>query len=625
MRDFDFSERASTLEIQTYAVAVKVALRRCRVFLHKSRVVALRLPQGAALEAYKDAVNVVLKAVSLNHYRISIVTATEKGPAEFEDALYMVRYKAAVVVLVQYGAEMPDELMIALDRVVDVAPVDARHLVVAAKSSLAMDLPVDIARRLTMFSARTLFLAFRPERPMDDVLERLEAITTVAPPPKKPSSSKWEPRIEDLEGYGEAKLWATELIADLSDWRKEQIPWSDISSGILLEGPSGNGKTLFGEALARSCGAKFIPTSSAVWQSKGHLGDMLKAMRRSFDDAARSAPAVLQIDEIDAVGSRAKFTGSNADYNTQVVNALLELLDGAERREGIVVVATTNHPENVDPALKRAGRLERQVYVGLPDRSARQKMLALHLGVPSSGDGLSEAAIRTSGYSAADLAQAAKDARRLARRQRREVGLDDLLSVLPPLNVVSGDERWEACLHEAGHAVVGLELEVGKIESIVVARELGYRDESAGHVLWRRLARKNRSRQAYLNDIAMLLGGMAAEKVLLGDVHDGSGGQTGSDVQRVTDIATTMLVSLGLGPLQYSDVSSSSDLDKLRRSDPVLRERVETLLSAELARATEIIQRRLGDVETVAEAVFERAVVSGEEIQALISPQRRTG
>lgn len=620
MRSFNFTERASTIEVHTYAQSVRTALRRCKVFIQGNRIVALRLPPDAALEAYKDAVELVLKCASLNNYVITTITTFDKGDIDTIDAVYQVRFKAAVVVLVQHGAELPGGLVVALDQIVDVVPMHARHLVAAAKSAAAMDLPLETARKLATYPARLVFLALRPGRPADDVLRRLQAHEE--PPPKQPvKAAAWEPRVEELEGYGAARDWAIELVADLKDYREKRIPWADVASGILLAGPTGTGKTLFAQALARSCEAKFIATSTGAWQAKGHLGDMLKAMRRSFNEAVQSGPTVLLIDEIDAIGDRRQFRGHNADYNVQVVNALLELLDGSAGREGVVVVATTNHPQNIDPALKRPGRLDREVTIELPDRSARGKMLELHLGSSLPAQDLHEAAVATSGYSGADLAQAAKDARRAARRKGRDVEIGDLMSLLPPITTIAGDERWEACVHEAGHAVVGLELGVGELDMVVVAKEVGHRDIQVGHVQWRRTQRRSRARQVYLNEIAMMLGGMAAEEVLLGDIQDGSGGVPGSDLQRACDMATRMLGSLGLGALQFYDLPSSSALEKIRRADSALRRRVERLLAVELERASQIVKARREDVERVAMAVAERGVVTGKEVEVLVAPK----
>jgi ATP-dependent Zn protease len=623
MRSIPLTERSSTLEIHTYAFAVRTALRRGRVFLPGNRLVGLRLPPGAAMDAYKDAAETILKSVSLDRYIITTVQRSlTKDETDVTDAVYLSRYKAALIILIQNEAELPSELTVGLDCIVDVAPVNPRHLVAAAKSSVAMDMPLETARKLAAFPADILFLALRPGRPLNVVLERLEAMPkpSACEEVRKPDS--WQPGIEELEGYGEAKEWALELMTDLRDWDVGRIVWSDVSSGILLAGPTGTGKTLFGQALARSCGAKFMATSSAIWQSKGHLGDMLGAMRRTFADAKKSTPTVLLIDEIDAIGDRGKFKGNNADYSTQVVNSLLELLDGSGGREGVVVIGATNHPDKVDPALRRPGRLDRCVVLDLPGSAARGTILKLHLGTDIATDDLEKAAIATSGYSGADLAQAARDARRIARRQRRSVEISDFLASVPPVTAISDDERWEACLHEAGHAIVGLELQVAALDMIVVVRELARRDTSVGHVQWRRMVRRNRWRQAYLDEIAMLLGGMAAEEMVLGDILDGSGGTKGSDLWRVNDIATLMFANLGLGSLQYSEVSTAEELDELRRSDPILRKRIERLLGSEFERACAIIRRRRNDLDLIAHAVFERGVITGDDVGDLIGARR---
>lgn len=377
---------------------------------------------------------------------------------------------------------------------------------------------------------------------------------------------------------------------------------------------------MFASALARSCGAHFLGTSSAQWQAKGHLGDMLGAMRKSFRDAANMAPTILFIDEIDAIGDRRAFRGDNAAYSLQVINALLELLDGSDGREGVVVVAASNLPDNLDPALRRPGRLDRHIVIGLPDQAARVQMLATHLELGSGrGDTLREVAKAMSGYSGALIAQVAKDARRIARREGREVAVADVLSFVPPLIAIGADERWESCIHEAGHAIVGLELEVGDLEFIAVAREVGHLDERAGHIHWKRSVRRNRRRQSYLDEIAMVLAGMAAEKIVIGDILDGSGGVEGSDLQRASDMGTLMLANLGLESLNYCDISSSKELDELRRTDPILRQRVEALLAVELQRAVGIVERRRADVERLARAVDERGLLTGRDVRDAIA------
>lgn len=331
------------------------------------------------------------------------------------------------------------------------------------------------------------------------------------------------------------------------------------------------------------------------------------------------APTILFVDEIDAIGDRRSLRGDNVSYSLQVINALLELLDGSAAQEGVVVVAASNFPDNLDEALRRPGRLDRHIVIGLPDQAARTQMLATHLQLGSGEPGtLREAAKAMSGYSGALIAQVAKDARRIARKAGRDVEVADVLSLVPPLTVIGAEERWESCVHEAGHAIVGLELEVGDLEFVTVAREVGHFDERAGHVYWKRNIRRNRRRQSYLDEIAMVLGGMAAERVIIGDILDGSGGVEGSDLQRASDMGTLMLANLGLDSLHYCDISSPKELDELRRTDPVLRQRVEDLLAIEVQRAVGIVQRRRVEVERLARSVEKRGLLTGSDVSEVI-------
>lgn len=611
------SEPVATLETNTYGWAVRSALRRCGLFLgtrSDNKVIGLRIPPDAVLDLYREAARAVLKSSeALGHYHVASVAVGRRGDTLSEDAQDLLRLKSAVIVLIEHGGTIPWGMELAFDRIVDVGPVRPAHLMSAVKEAWETRIARDQAVELARHPPRLLFAALRRGRPIDQVLAKLNAAAGAG------RATKWEPRLEELEGYGHARVWGENLVTDLADWKTGKIAWRDVDCGLLLSGPPGSGKTLFASALARSCGAHFLGTSSAQWQAKGHLGDMLGAMRKSFRDAADMAPTILFVDEIDAIGDRRSLRGDNVSYSLQVINALLELLDGADGREGVVVVAASNFPDNLDEALRRPGRLDRLIAIGLPDQAARAQMLATHLqlrvGKP---DALRKAAKAMSGYSGALIAQVAKDARRIARKAGREVAVADVLSLVPPLTVIGADERWESCVHEAGHAIVGLELEVGDLEFVAVAREVGHFDERAGHIHWKRNIRRNRRRQSYLDEIAMVLAGMAAEKVFIGDILDGSGGVEGSDLQRASDMATLMLANLGLDSLHYCDISSSKELDELRRKDPILRQRVEDLLATELQRAVGIVENRKAEVEALARAVDVRGLLTGSDVGEVI-------
>ncbi len=610
-------EPDATLENKAYGYAIRSALRKCGLFLQvrsDAKVIGLTIPPDAAFEAYRDATRAVLKSSdALDHYHVASIMLSRRGETMCDDAQDTVRLKSAVVVLIESGCTMPPEFELAFDRIVQVDPVKPAHLISAARDVWRIRIGREHAVVLAQYRPKALFAALRKGRPIDVVLGKLAAATSAR------SMAKWEPRLEELEGYGQARDWGTNLVSDLADWRVGRIAWRDVDSGLLLSGPPGTGKTLFAAALARSCGAYFIGASSAQWQSKGHLGDLLGAMRKSFRDAKENAPTVLLIDEIDAIGDRRSFRGDNAGYSTQVVNALLELLDGSDDREGVVVVAASNYPGNLDSALRRPGRLDRHIVIDLPDQAARAQMLATHLELGSGAtEALQETAKAMSGYSGALIAQVAKDARRIARKQGRDVEAADVLALVPPVAFIDEDERWETCVHEAGHAIVGLDLGVGNLEFVAVAREVGHLDERAGHVHWKRKVRRNRTRTSYLNEIAMTIAGMAAEKVIIGDILDGSGAADGSDLQLSSNMATLMLANLGLGSLHYCDVSTSKELDELRRQDPMLRRQVEQLLEKQFERAKKIIRARIKDVEALARLLMECEIVSGQEVRRLI-------
>nr|CAD6416818.1 ATPase [Rhizobium sp. Q54] len=610
------AERQVTLETAAYACAIRVALRRCGIFLKPTaidRAAALVLPPDADLEAYEAAMDLVLKQASLDrHFAVTRIVLGRRGDTHDVEARTQVSRHPAVIVLIDNGARVPPEIGLAMDRVIDVGPLRPRHLVSASREAWNMPISFSHARALCAYPPKILFAALRRSRPLEEVLRRLAVACG------ENAAAAWEPMVEDLEGYGEAKAWAVDLVEDIREWREGRVRWSDVHAGLLISGPPGTGKTLFAGAVARSCRAAFIETSCAQWQAKGHLGDMLGAMRKSFREAREQAPAILFIDEIDSIGDRRTFRGDHVSYSMQVANGLLELLDGAAGREGVVVIAATNFPQNLDPALRRAGRLDRHIAVELPDLATREQMLALHLGGKVEQRSLREIAAATVGYSGADIQQLARDAKRLARKERRDVTVQDVAKLAPPLTDLSPEERRAACIHEAGHAVVGLEVKFAELEVVAVARRVGKFDGSLGHVQWRRTRTRNRSSQSYRNELAMTLAGMAAEKVLLQQAYDGSGGVSGSDLQHASDTATLMLANLGLESLNYCDVSSSRELDELRRADPELRNRVEKLLARALERAENIVRRRRGDVEAVVDLLFEREVVKGEDVIKLL-------
>lgn len=187
------------------------------------------------------------------------------------------------------------------------------------------------------------------------------------------------PRVETLSGYGDAKDWALALKEDLGLWRSGELRWDEMSVKLLLSGPPGTGKTTFARALCNTLQVPLIATSVATWLEPGYLGDVIKRMRRAFEEAASHAPSILFIDEIDGIARRTSDGRSHEDYWNSVVNKMLELLDGTTRSDGVIIVGATNHPDAIDPALRRSGRLEKHIVIPRPDTDALIGILRHHL------------------------------------------------------------------------------------------------------------------------------------------------------------------------------------------------------------------------------------------------------
>lgn len=596
-------------------------------------VLALFVPRAGDFDLFHEVVQRAFHAWQPNRRAkirdawIELFPATNKQLNRGYNLLEAAAEHDRLILLADSRESLPDGVDGIADAVIQIHKPDMRHVRAAAKLFFNQTVTDEQAARIAAFPLPIIGAAWRKGR---NTTKTIEAMTRVTGPKRSLASG---PTLDDLCGMGEAGGWGKELARDLDDWRAGDIPWSDVDRGALVSGPPGCGKTTYAQALARTCNVHLVAGSLAQWQARGHLGDLLKAMRSAFAEAAANAPSVLVIDEIDSAGDRARFSGHSAQYNTEVVNGLLECLDGAGGREGVVVIGATNFPERLDAALLRPGRLDRHIRIPLPDREARDGILRWHLRDDLVGADLSEVVDRTEGWTGARLEQLSRDARRCARRARRPMTIADLVAGLPTRIALPEKLLWRYAVHESGHAVVRHVLEIGHLEHVSIAKSLelgGDALQSGGGMCFSESAFLEMTKSNLLNRIAMQLGGLAAEEVVLGARSAGGGGREGADLHLATIGALQIEAAFGLGEhLTYLvGVTDDDALDLLRR-DVNLRRRVDNLLSEEFGRAKRIIADHQSELKFIAEELLRKRTLSKGDVEEIFArpslPSRVTG
>ncbi|WP_415714442.1 AAA family ATPase [Roseibium sp.] len=632
-RSFNSTSKAdlsASLGLFLAVCAVAKAARQC-YSLHRSgpSITGFILPRDADLKLYERAIErVAFKSSKTDIYgnrdTIIINVADNQKKRRQEQQFGEVIHDYERIVVMAGGPDaFPESFSLVADAVVEIGAIEARHAKAATRFCLNKEITEEQAEVIASKPLGMVSLVLRKGR---NIGVAIETLAKQSLNPQKANSPG--PMLQDLFGLGEAGEWGLELAADLADWRHSRISWNDVDRGILISGPAGTGKTTFAQALARTCNANLVLGSMARWQAMGHLGDMLQAMRKAFEEARKNVPAILFLDEIDAVGDRQKLSGDNADYSNQVVAALLECIDGAEGREGVVIVGACNHPEKLDAALVRAGRLDRHVCIPYPDTAAREGILRYHLQENLKNADLSEIAKRTSGRTGADLEQVIRDARRRARRKRRQLELSDVKKSLPAQIPIPAAILRRSAVHEAGHAIVGLYLGFELVSLSVsdfIDMEAGA-TQSAGGALFRIEALMERTRQQFMDRICLGLAGLAAEELVFGQRGAGGGGEPGSDLHRVTADAISVEATYGLGPeLAYLSSQSEEELFAAQRYNPELRKRVNQTLDGEYQRASEILTTKREQLDPLAKLLLERSALSTDEVKSIVEDQLSLG
>ncbi len=368
-------------------------------------------------------------------------------------------------------------------------------------------------------------------------------------------------RFKDVAGCDEEKEEVKEIIDYLRSPQKFTDMGAHIPKGILLVGPPGTGKTLLAKAVAGEAGVPFFSISGSDFVEM-FVGTGASRVRDMFKTAAKAAPCIIFIDEIDAVGrQRGAGMGGGNDEREQTLNQLLVEMDGMIDNNGIVIIAATNRPDVLDPALLRSGRFDRQVTVNLPDIKGRQDILKVHARNKHLAPGveLDNLAKRTPGFSGADLANVLNEGAILAVRNKENViTMDDLDEAIDRVMMGPakkskkyGDkDKWLVSYHEAGHAVIGLKVEdADMVQKVTIIP----RGEAGGYNLMTPREEKYFHRKSeYLAQITGLLGGRTSEEIVFGEISAGAV----NDIEKLTSIAKNMVRVFGmssLGPIQYAN------------------------------------------------------------------------
>jgi SpoVK/Ycf46/Vps4 family AAA+-type ATPase len=552
------------------------------------------------------------EADAVGYYCITANEKANRAKAEFESKC-LDKTRAIVV---SETRDLPAVIIVATDLVIQLDPITEADLQEACKSVLNLKVSIRQSRQLLVFPQELMFSALRPNRTASAIIRSLKTLSPCVGsgrPVEEPS-----PRLEELHGYGDAKTWGLQLAADLRLWERGILKWSEVDRGLLLSGPPGVGKTIFAQALAQTCGVYFVATSVAQWQSKGHLGDLLKAMRADFAAAINNVPSIIFLDELDSIGDRNTFSDEHASYSIQVVNGLLEVLDGSAKRDGLIVIGATNHPGKIDPAIRRPGRLDRHVVIEMPNAVDRVAILRQQLGSDGSFD-LAELGPLTEAMSGADLAQVVRDAKRLARREDRAVRLSDLTSQLPQLLPINGAYRHSVAVHEAGHTVVGIGIAYGKFYGASIGRQLNPRlgIQSAGGARFDLPVLSLRNEQRYRDEICLRLAGLAAERLIVGSHGDGAGVGPASDLAHATDLALQMETKAGMGDRLFHFGQGTSWEAFGAQQVPWLMDRVDLILREELNRALGILERERPLVLAVTEELDKVGSISPARLNEL--------
>jgi cell division protease FtsH len=440
--------------------------------------------------------------------------------------------------------------------------------------------------------------------------------------------------FSDVAGVDEAKEELAEIVHFLKSPKKVTRLGGRIPKGVLLMGPPGTGKTLLAKAIAGEAGVPFFSISGSDFVEM-FVGVGASRVRDLFEQGKKNAPCIIFIDEIDAVGrQRGAGLGGGHDEREQTLNQLLVEMDGFEGNEGDILIAATNRPDVLDPALLRPGRFDRRVMVPRPDIRGREKILTIHSkALPLADDAdLAVIAKGTPGFTGADLANLVNEAALLAARTDKEtVSMVDLESAKDKVMmgserrsmIISDNEKRTTAYHEAGHALVAAMIPnadpIHRVTIIPRGQALGLTQQLPTEEKY------TLNKRDLLNNIASLMGGRAAEEVALDQVTTGAG----NDIERATELARKMVCEWGMsemGPLAFGkkqeqiflgrEFAQHQDFSEQTARD--IDSEVQRIVTGGYKRATDILKGNLAALHDLSTALLERETITGEEVGRVV-------
>ncbi|MFS1516797.1 ATP-dependent zinc metalloprotease FtsH [Bacillus sp. SCS-151] len=454
------------------------------------------------------------------------------------------------------------------------------------------------------------------------------------------NEEKKKAKFKDVAGADEEKQELVEVVEFLKDPRKFAELGARIPKGVLLVGPPGTGKTLLARAVAGEAGVPFFSISGSDFVEM-FVGVGASRVRDLFENAKKNAPCIIFIDEIDAVGrQRGAGLGGGHDEREQTLNQLLVEMDGFGANEGIIIIAATNRPDILDPALLRPGRFDRQITVDRPDVNGREAVLKVHARNKPLADSidLKAIAMRTPGFSGADLENLLNEAALVAaRRDKKKIDMLDMDEATDRViagpakksRVISEKERKIVAYHEAGHTIIGVVLDEADVVHKVTIVPRG---QAGGYAVM--LPKEDRyfmTKPELLDKITGLLGGRVAEEIIFGEVSTGAH----NDFQRATGIARKMVTEYGmsdkLGPLQFGQAQGGQvflgrDLhNEQNYSDAIAHDidmEIQRFIKECYEKAKDILTENRDKLELVAKTLLDVETLDAEQIKYLIDNGR---